>query len=213
MTRPLTVLLSATAVSLLGNVLTSVTVPWFVLVTTGSAVRTGVAAFASAVPIGISAAFAGSTRMPMERATAAYDAVYRGAKMIGAPLAGLLIVWLGPALILYLNGATFLLSAALIRVGLPEMAHTGGDHGRYLAHLREGLAFLWQDRLLRSIVAMVLITNTLDMGAWPRYCCRCTPGTSRTTRASSACWWGSSERARSRGRSCTARWARGCPAG
>jgi MFS family permease len=231
MTRPLMVLLTATAVSLLGNVLTSLAVPWFVLVTTGSAARTGVAAFASAVPVVISATFAGTlvdrlglrrssvisdllsgvtviaiptlflttglsyglllallfvrwlsatpgdtarealipdlverARIPMERATAAYDAAYRGAKMIGAPLAGLLIGWLGPAPILYLDGATFLLSAVLVRAGVPAVSHVGGDHGRYLGHLREGLAFLWQDRLLRGIVAMVLVTNMLDMG-------------------------------------------------
>jgi hypothetical protein len=33
--------------------------------------------------------------------------------------------------------------------------HVVDHHGRYLARLREGLAFVWGDRLLRSIVAMV----------------------------------------------------------
>jgi hypothetical protein len=42
---PLAALAAANAVSLLGNFVAAVAAPWFVLVTTGSAARTGVAAF------------------------------------------------------------------------------------------------------------------------------------------------------------------------
>jgi hypothetical protein len=42
--RPLVVLLAANAVSLTGNTLTMLAVPWFVLVTTGSVARIGLAA-------------------------------------------------------------------------------------------------------------------------------------------------------------------------
>jgi MFS family permease len=228
--RPLIVLLAANAISLTGNVLSMLAVPWFVLETTGSAARTGVAAFASTLPVVISATFAGSlidriglrgtsvlsdlvsgllvltiptlyltaglaywvllvllfarwllatpgetareamvpdlaarAGLPMERAAAAYDGAYRGAKMVGAPLAGLLIVWIGPTLLLLVDGSTFLLSAGLIRRGIPHTARAEAGSG-YLGDLREGLAFLWHDRLLRSVVAMVLVTNLLDTG-------------------------------------------------
>jgi MFS family permease len=229
--RPLIVLLSANAVSLTGNVLSMLAVPWFVLQTTGSAGRTGLAAFASTLPVVISATFAGTlidrlglrrssvlsdlvsglmvlaiptlyltvglsyglllvllfarwllvtpgetareTLIPdlagragltMERATAAYDGAYRGAKMVGAPLAGVLIVWLGPTYLLLIDGSTFLLSAALIRLGVPRSPDKGEGREGYLDSLREGLAFLWHDRLLRSAVAIVLVTNLLDTG-------------------------------------------------
>lgn len=231
--RPLIVLLSANAVSLTGNVLSMLAVPWFVLQTTGSAARTGLAAFASTLPVVISASFAGTlidrlglrrssalsdlvsglmvlaiptlyltvglsyglllvllfarwllatpgetarealvpdlagrAGFTMERVTAAYDGAYRGAKMVGAPLAGVLIVWLGPAYLLLVDGSTFLLSAALIRLGVPRSpGHGEGEgHEGYLDSLREGLAFLWHDRLLRSAVAIVLVTNLLDTG-------------------------------------------------
>ncbi|MFB9836501.1 MFS transporter, partial [Actinoallomurus acaciae] len=230
MRRSLFVLLTANGVSLTGNALSMLAVPWFVLRTTGSPVRTGLAAFASALPVVVSAAFSGAlidriglrrtsvwsdllsglmviaipvlylttglsfelllvllfarwllatpgetareaivpdlavrARVTMERATAAYDGAYRGAKMVGAPLGGLLIVWLSPTDVLFLDGATFLLSAALVRVGVPSTAGPERDGG-YLDGLGEGLAFLWNDRLLRSAVGMILITNLLDAG-------------------------------------------------
>jgi MFS family permease len=229
--RPLIVLLCANAVSLTGNVLSMLAVPWFVLQTTGSAARTGLAAFASTLPVVVSAAFAGTlidrlglrrssvlsdlvsglmvlaipalyltaglsyglllvllfarwlvatpgetarealipdlacrAGFRMERATAAYDGAYRGAKMVGAPLAGVLIVWLGPISLLLIDGSTFLLSAALIRLGVPRSPGQHEDREGYLDSLREGLAFLWHDRLLRCAVAMVLVTNLLDTG-------------------------------------------------
>jgi hypothetical protein len=55
MKRPLSTLLAADAISITGDVCTMLAVPWFVLQTTGSVARTGVAAFASTLPIVISA--------------------------------------------------------------------------------------------------------------------------------------------------------------
>lgn len=232
MRGPLIVLLAADAISMTGNAFTMLAVPWFVLQTTGSAARTGAAAFVSTVPIVISATFAGAlvdraglrrasvacdlasglivaaipalllstglpyglllvllfTRwllatpgdtaraamlpdlagrghVPLERATAAQDGTYRGARMAGAPLAGVLIVWLGPANLLFVDAATFLASAVLIRYGAPRtVPHRDLRSSRRPGGLREGLAFLWGDRLQRSAVAMVLVTNMLDTG-------------------------------------------------
>lgn len=58
--RPLLGLLLAHAVSVGGNMLTSVALPWFVLSTTGSAAATGLAAFAGSVPLMIGAFFGGA---------------------------------------------------------------------------------------------------------------------------------------------------------
>src|SRR5215472_16616724 len=231
--RPLIVLLAANALSIAGNVFTTLAVPWFVLQTTGSAALTGVASAASALPLVISAAFAGplvdrigprrasvlsdlasglivmtipalfltaglaygvllvllfvrwllttpgdTARRAMvpglaarggvavERAAAAYDGVRRGATLVSAPLAGVLIAWLGPAPLLFADGATFLASAILISSGVPRVRDDDGGEAAsgYLDRLSEGLAFLWRDRLLRSAVAIILITNMLDIG-------------------------------------------------
>jgi MFS family permease len=232
---PLSILLAANAVSLTGNMLTTVAVPWFVLQTTGSAERAGLAAFAATLPIVISAVFGGALvdrigrrrasilsdllsgvtvaampalylttglafwallallfvrwllatpgetarealvldiadrgKIKIERATAAREGVSRGARMLGAPLAGVLIAALGPAALLFVDAATFLFSAALMGVGARqgECAGEGGarDSGDYVRSLLEGFAFLWRERLLRGIVVMIVVTNMLDIG-------------------------------------------------
>jgi MFS family permease len=48
---PLFALLTANAVSMIGNVLTMIAIPWFVLQTTGSATQTGVTGFFSILPV------------------------------------------------------------------------------------------------------------------------------------------------------------------
>lgn len=53
-------LIAANAVSLVGNVLATVAVPWFVLETTGSAAKTGIAAFFTTLPLAFGALFGGT---------------------------------------------------------------------------------------------------------------------------------------------------------
>ncbi len=52
---PLFALLAATGISYAGNTMTLVAVPWFVLQTTGSAGRAGLAAFFATLPVALSA--------------------------------------------------------------------------------------------------------------------------------------------------------------
>jgi MFS family permease len=59
-TRPLYTLYAANAVSLVGNNLTNIAIPWFVLVTTGSAAKTGITLFFSITPIVIAGFFGGA---------------------------------------------------------------------------------------------------------------------------------------------------------
>ncbi|HVA91749.1 MAG TPA: MFS transporter [Chloroflexota bacterium] len=57
---PLAALMGANAVSFVGNVLTSIAVPWFVLQTTGSATQMGITAFFTALPIVVASFFGGA---------------------------------------------------------------------------------------------------------------------------------------------------------
>ncbi|HEX4812929.1 MAG TPA: MFS transporter [Nonomuraea sp.] len=100
-------------------------------------------------------------RVRIERAAAAYDGVYRGAGMVGAPLAGVLIPWFGAGGLLVVDGVTFLLSAALVGAGIPRVGGGAPEPGR---RLRDGLAFLWRDRLQTSATAMIVVVNMLDTG-------------------------------------------------
>ena len=238
--RPVLALLGAYAISQGGSQLTLVAIPWFVLLTTGSAARTGLVAFCELVPAILASFFggalvdrighrrssiiadlisvltvgaipllhmtvglafwqllvlvfcgslcnvAGSTAraallpdlvalagMPIERATSATQAIQRGSRLLGAPLAGVLIAALGPTTPLWFDAATFLVSATLVSllvpfVGRAATARAAGTTGsrRYLAELREGLAFIHDDRLIRSIVLTIMVTNLIESVAW-----------------------------------------------
>ncbi|MGW6705011.1 MFS transporter [Streptomyces sp. NPDC054956] len=105
------------------------------------------------------------------RAASLYDAVSRGARMLGAALAGVLIATIGAESVLLLDAATFgasaLLVAAFLR-GIPsaEPQRTGKkvSAAGYRAELAEGFGFLTRSRLLLGITLMVMMTNGLDQG-------------------------------------------------
>ena len=228
--RPLYGLLAANAVSITGNVLTLLAIPWFVLQTTGSATKTGIAAGASSLPIVLSAAFSGTfadrighrrasivsdvvsavivglvpllhatvglafwqllalvflrsmfatpgetargallpdlaeaTGTPLERATSAYDAMARGARMVGAPVAGLLIAAVGAPNLLVIDAVTFLVSALLVARHVPR-PHVTRERAPYLADLRAGIAYVRGERLVRNVIVLCMLTNMLDAG-------------------------------------------------
>ena len=77
----------ANAVSQLGNVAAVVALPWFVLVTTGSAARAGLTAFATTVPLAFGAVFGGPIvdRVGLRRASVAAD-LGAGAAVAAIPL-------------------------------------------------------------------------------------------------------------------------------
>ena len=228
---PLAGLLVANAVSIAGNAFTLFAIPLFVLETTGSATKTGIAAGVSTLPIVLSAAFSGTladrlghrrtsilsdlasaaivavlpllhrtvgieywhilglvflrsffatpgetargAMLPelteragtsLERATGAYDAVSRGARMVGYPVAGVLIAVLGAPNMLVVDAATFVVSALIVARFVPAPPRPERERSPYLRDLREGLAYLREDATVRSIVLMCMATNMLDAG-------------------------------------------------
>jgi MFS family permease len=102
--------------------------------------------------------------MPIERATSLIHVIERGARLVGAPLAGLLIGLIGTANVLWLNAASFVVSAAIIGLMIPVIrpATEEGKSGKYFEELKDGLRFIAQDKLILSIVVMVMLTNFLD---------------------------------------------------
>src|SRR5919106_5545348 len=55
-------------------------------------------------------------QMPIERATSLVHMIERGARLIGAPLSGLLIALIGTENVLWLDAASFFISAGIIAV-------------------------------------------------------------------------------------------------
>ncbi|BAU83588.1 major facilitator MFS1 protein [Streptomyces laurentii] len=234
---PLVTVLSANTVSISGNSLTLIGVPWFALETTGSAGKAGLVAFCAAAPVVVSALAGGPVidrigrrrvsiasdlvcalalaaipllnqagvlrfwmlcalmavtglfhapgetarnvlipdlarhaGTPLSRAASLYDAVSRGARMIGAAVGGLLVAALGADTVLYVDGATFLVSALLVLAGLrgipsaePHRDAPALNLTAYRADLREGYSFLLRNRLLLAVNLMVMVTNGLAM--------------------------------------------------
>ncbi|WP_107498671.1 MFS transporter [Actinacidiphila yeochonensis] len=112
----------------------------------------------------------------IQRANSAYEGAYRGARMIGAPLAGVLVAVLGAVNLLLLDAGTFAVSAVLVGVGArgavqrrrSEQPAAGGVRAAlagYRTDLREGFRYLLGARLLFAIVGIVMMTNALDQ-AW-----------------------------------------------
>jgi MFS family permease len=100
--------------------------------------------------------------MRLERANASYQAIQRFSALAGPPLAGALIVLLGASRVLWVDAATFAISAALIGLTAPRAPVGKETSHHYLCDLAEGFRFVRQDRLVLSIVATVAITNFLD---------------------------------------------------
>ncbi len=227
---PFYALLAADAISMNGNAMAQLAVPWFVLETTGSAARTGTAAFFGLLPLVLASFFGGAVvdrlghrrasvvadaasaaavasipllhaldllpfplllalvflgalldapgavarssllptttrlaRLRLERANALREVVESGSQMTGPLLAGLLIAWLGPANVLWLDAATFASSALLVGGLVPAAAAEDGGRvaGRYAADLAEGLRFVLRDPPIRSIFVSASALNLL----------------------------------------------------
>jgi predicted MFS family arabinose efflux permease len=82
----------------------------------------------------------------------------------GAPVGGLLIFWLGPQGAIWFDAASFALSAVLLAVlvhppagSMPDRKEAANE--RYLAALRRGAGFLWQDRVLIGMLVMTSVIN------------------------------------------------------
>ncbi|MFI6119496.1 MFS transporter [Streptomyces sp. NPDC051064] len=107
----------------------------------------------------------------LARAASLFDAVSRGARMVGAALAGVLIAFAGAETVLLLDAASFALSALLVAAGVrgirsAEPSRTAAPVSLriYRAELREGYAYLLGNRLLLAVVLMVMFMNGTDQG-------------------------------------------------
>ncbi|HEX5851239.1 MAG TPA: MFS transporter [Rubrobacter sp.] len=227
---PILALFVANAVSETGNVLAFVAIPWFVLQTTESAVRTGltgaafllaavtagvvggpivdrigfkrtsiVADLAGAVTVALVPLLyhtvglrfwqllllvflggfldapghtarqslvpdlAGKAGMGIERANSVFQGVRFASLLLGPPLAGLLISVFAPGNVLWIDAATFVISAALVAALVPTQWTEAGARGagRYLADLAEGVVFICRDRLVVWMFGIGVVANSL----------------------------------------------------
>ena len=103
----------------------------------------------------------------LERVSGAAAAVNRAARLAGAPLAGLLIVFVGPVNVLWIDAGTFVFSAAAIAFGVPPRATAKHEPKEaagtsYVTEIKEGFAFLYDRRALFVLTVVITVTNMLD---------------------------------------------------
>jgi predicted MFS family arabinose efflux permease len=227
---PLYALYAADVISLAGNAVAQLAIPWYVLTATGSATLTGLAVFFNFLPAVIAAFFGGvvvdrlgfrvasivadlassgavaaipllhatvgielwqlmalvfvgalldapgatarAALLPdavelagvaMERASGIRGAIQQGAQLLGAPIGGILVAAAGATAALWIDAASFLVSAALVAFLVPRArAGESEERGRFWAELGEGLKFIRDRRLVRALVAMVLLSNLFE---------------------------------------------------
>lgn len=223
---PVYSLLAINLISNLGNMLTSLAVPWFVLETTGSATKTGVTAAITLIPVIIASFFGGAladrasrrglsvfadamsaltlaavpffylttgltfpgllllmflgaifdapggtarqtmvpdlaerAEMPLERVNSAFGVNQAVSMLLGAPLAGIMIAWLGPVNVLWFAAGAFGVSILGMLIFVPALARTEPSGQSYLHEVREGFTWLLHNQFMRTIVLAALIIN------------------------------------------------------
>jgi MFS family permease len=99
----------------------------------------------------------------LERASGTTAAVERGSRLAGAPLAGLLIAIFGATNVLWIDAATFFVSALAVVMAVPRIAPFRRDGDTtYMSELKEGLRFVRNQPLVAAIITTVAITNFYD---------------------------------------------------
>jgi MFS family permease len=98
------------------------------------------------------------------RVTAGYDGLSRTASLIGAPVGGLLVFWLGAQGAIWFDAVSFAACAVLVLVLVRPPADSVAPPSTaarqpYLAALLAGVRFLVRDRVLLSSHATVLLLN------------------------------------------------------
>lgn len=226
---PLYALLGANAISMAGNQITTIAIPWYVLATGGSAAQVGLVGFFTFLPTVLSALFGGgiidrigrkwisiladfcsmvavglipllhatvglhfwqllvlvfagalldapgntarqaifpeiidAAGMTPDRANSAYQTVFRFATLIGPLVGGLLISTLGATNVLWIDAATFAVSALMVLAFVPADAKIERETSHYVAEMLEGLRFIWNNRVLLWLAGILLVMNFLD---------------------------------------------------
>ena len=78
----------------------------------------------------------------LERANGASQAIQSASMFLGPPLAGVCIALMGSRDVLWLDAASFFISAAIFLLLVPSTLVEGVQEGRYLDQVWEGLSFI-----------------------------------------------------------------------
>lgn len=221
-------ILTANAISQLGNQMALVAIPWFVLQTTQSALSTSLVLVFTAIPMVIAffiggalvdrfgakpmsvladaMSFVSVAAIPVlyalgwlslpvlltlvalgalldapgntardalmpdliersgytpQRANALIVGVLRAATLVGPVLGGVLCAFIGVTAVIWVNAATFVVSAVIVALAVSNVKPAEQGAGLNGADLTAGLRHIWRDNVLRGLFAMQIANELL----------------------------------------------------
>ena len=101
---------------------------------------------------------------PLERTNALFESTQNLALLIGTPVAGVLVAWLGASNVLWLDAAASLAGAIVLATAVPGAifaAPVAATRG-YLADVFTGLRFIRRDELLWPMVIVLALSNAIS---------------------------------------------------
>lgn len=106
--------------------------------------------------------FAARAGMPLVRANSLLSTIQQGGNLAGPLIAGALIATVGATAALWFDAATFLVAAGLVAALVPRPEHVPPRESvSYLEQLRRGARFLRDDRVVRFVLLIIVVTNWL----------------------------------------------------
>ncbi|MCK1820289.1 MFS transporter [Streptomyces sp. XM83C] len=120
----------------------------------------------AAAVTGLTAGLAEAAGTPLERANALLGGVHQTAHLLGAPLGGAAVGFLGADSALLFDAGACAVAALVIACRVPAAATPAGPRPAesYVAGLRAGLRTLRGHRLLRTLTVSSTVFNALDSG-------------------------------------------------
>jgi MFS family permease len=101
---------------------------------------------------------------PLERVNALFESTQNLALLVGTPVAGLLVAWLGASNVLWLDAAASVTGAIVLGLAVPGsiFAAPVAATQRYLADVLTGLRFIRRDELLWPMVIVLALSNAIS---------------------------------------------------
>lgn len=106
--------------------------------------------------------------MSLTRCNGIFEAVNRTSTLVGPLLAGVLIALIEASKVLWIDAATFGVSAVMIALVVPARLAVGsggdeaGQRKSYFGEMLAGFRWIRNDRVLLSLVLAVLLTNVIE---------------------------------------------------
>lgn len=101
----------------------------------------------------------------LDRVNALFESLNNLAMLIGAPVAGLLVAWLGARDVLWLDAGASALAALIVLVTVPAsaFARTSFASSGYLADVMAGFRFIRRDPMLWPMAIFLAISNAIGV--------------------------------------------------